>query len=39
MIYAPIAKTQLEWYASLNPLEHGVDNKFFRKTLVFLATA
>ncbi|SPO19800.1 probable pyruvate kinase [Ustilago trichophora] len=34
MIYAPIAKTQLEWYASLNPLEHGVDNKFFRKTSI-----
>ncbi len=34
MIYAPIAKTQLEWYASLNPLESGVDNKFFRKTSI-----
>jgi pyruvate kinase len=34
MLYQPIAKTQLEWLASLNPLEHGVDstNKFLRKT-------
>lgn len=34
MIYSPIAKTQLEWLASLNPLEHSVENKFFRKTSI-----
>lgn len=27
-------ESQLEWYASLNPLEHGISpsNKYFRKT-------
>ncbi|KAK0519438.1 Pyruvate kinase [Tilletia horrida] len=36
MLYAPIAKTQLEWLASLSPLEHSVDNsnKFGRKTSI-----
>ncbi|PWN27275.1 pyruvate kinase [Jaminaea rosea] len=36
MLYQPIAKSQLEWYASLNPLEHGISpsNKYFRKTSI-----
>ncbi|PWN45047.1 pyruvate kinase [Ceraceosorus guamensis] len=36
MLYQPIAKSQLEWLASLNPLEHAISssNKFFRKTSI-----
>ncbi|CAO1613934.1 unnamed protein product [Sympodiomycopsis kandeliae] len=36
MLYQPIAKSQLEWNASLNPLEHAITpgNKYFRKTSI-----
>lgn len=36
MLFQPVAKSQLEWLASLNPLEHTFDanNKYWRKTSI-----
>lgn len=28
------SKTQIEWYASLNPLDFSLENQFLRKTCV-----
>lgn len=37
MLYAQSATSQLEWFASMNPIEHKVDNLYMRKTYVLIA--
>lgn len=34
LIVPQSSKTQIEWYASLNPLDFSLENQFLRKTCV-----
>lgn len=35
-MFTQAVTTQLEWFASMQPIEHKVDNAFLRKTYVQL---